>query len=242
MAWDAFGESNGVASIGQMRERIGYYRHLPIGHTDNPTIGCVMLAEPFFWPRELWIPSPSDFKLSTVQGKGYDSEAGVGRELWAAVVKRLALLPTPRLEKGTATLAAVDYSGFGKPQITLPRLGQGLFRILVTDAYQKRCAVSGERTLPVLDAAHIKPYSVVQRHEISNGLLMRSDLHRLFDEGYITIDPSDRRIVVSRRIKEEFENGRDYYKLEGQVIREPSEAWARPQSDNLEFHAYNIFR
>jgi hypothetical protein len=45
------------------------------------------------------------------------------------------------------------------------------------------------------------PYSVVQRHETSNGLLMRNGLHRLVDEGYMTIDPADRRIVVSRRIR-----------------------------------------
>jgi putative restriction endonuclease len=54
-----------------------------------------------------------------------------------------------------------------------------------------------------------------QRHEISNGLLLRSDLHRLFDEGYMTLNPGDRRIVVSKCIREEFENGKDYYKLEG---------------------------
>ena len=42
---------------------------------------------------------------------------------------------------------------------------------------------------------------------------MRSDLHRLFDEGYMTLDPGDRRVVVSRRIREEFDNGKDYYKL-----------------------------
>lgn len=46
---------------------------------------------------------------------------------------------------------------------------------------------------------------------------------------------------MSGRIREEFENGKDYYKLEGQVVREPSQAWARPTSENLEFHAYNVF-
>lgn len=93
----------------------------------------------------------------------------------------------------------------------------------------------------MLEAAHIKPYSVAQRHEISNGLLMRSDLHRLFDQGYMTVDPQERRVVVSGRIREEFENGKDYYKLEGQVVREPSQALARPTFENLEFHAYNVF-
>jgi putative restriction endonuclease len=83
---------------------------------------------------------------------------------------------------------------------------------------------------------------MVQRHEVSNGLLLRSDLHKLFDEGYLTVDPKDRSIVVSRRIKEEFENGKDYYKLEGQPLREPLEQWAKPLTENLEYHAYNRFR
>lgn len=123
----------------------------------------------------------------------------------------------------------------------LPRLGQGLFRILVTDFYDKRCAVTGERTLPALDAAHIKPYAIVQKHEVWNGLLMRSDLHRLFDGGYVTVDPSSRRLLVSRRIKDEFENGRDYYKLEGTEIREPNVLWVRPNPENLEFHFNAVF-
>ncbi|OCN02834.1 hypothetical protein A7X67_02970 [Clostridium sp. W14A] len=43
--------------------------------------------------------------------------------------------------------------------VTMHRLGQGTFRVIVTEAYQRRCAFTGERTLPVLEAAHIKPYS-----------------------------------------------------------------------------------
>jgi predicted restriction endonuclease len=117
-----------------------------------------------------------------------------------------------------------------------------LFRILVTDAYTRRCAITGERTLPVLEAAHIKPYSLAKRHEVPNGLLLRADLHKLFDGGYLTVDPKDRRIVVSKRIREEFENGRDYYKLEGMPLWEPAEPWARPSAENLEYHAYNVFR
>jgi putative restriction endonuclease len=153
----------------------------------------------------------------------------------------LRLSPGTLLEEGTATTAAIESGGYGKPQIIHPRLGQGLFRILVTDAYSRRCAITGERTLPVLEAAHIKPYPLVNRHEISNGLLLRADLHKLFDEGYLTVDPQDRRIVVSKRIKEEFENGKDYYRLEGLPLREPAEAWAQASAENLEFHAYNVF-
>jgi putative restriction endonuclease len=50
---------------------------------------------------------------------------------------------------------------------------------------------------------------------ISNGLLLRSDLYRLFDRGYLTVDADDMTIVVSPRIKEEYENGRAYYTLHG---------------------------
>ena len=242
LAWDTFREANGVRSLNEMRERVAHYRRLPIAVGENPTVGCIMLAEPFFWPREAWIPIPTDFTLNTVQGKGYDSEVGTGQALWQDVSERLLSYSAALLEAGTATSVALESGGFGKPQITLPRLGQGLFRILLTETYERRCAITGERTLPVLDAAHIKPYASAQRHELTNGLLMRNDLHRLFDQGYITVDPTDRKVVVSKRIKEEFENGVDYYKLHGQVIRNPSELWTRPSHENLEFHATHVFR
>lgn len=242
MAWDVFGEGNGVRSLNEMRERIEHYRKSKIGPAEDPTIGCIMLAEPFFWPRNAWIPIPADFSPNTQQGKGYDSESGEGRTLWEAVTERLRDVAPEKIEQSPATLAAVESRGYGKPQIIVPRLGQGLFRIVVTDVYDKRCAVTGERTLPVLDAAHIKPFEIVQKHEVWNGLLMRSDLHRLFDRGYISVDPSSRRLMVSKRIKDEFENGRDYYKLEGALIREPNAPWARPNSENLEFHFNAVFR
>ena len=242
MVWDTFREANGVRSLTEMRARIAQYRRVPIAPGDNPTVGCIMLAEPFFWKRPDWIPMPDDFKLNTVAGKGYDSETGTGRELWEGVSERLKRSSASILEDGTATVAAIESNGYGKPQIVYPRLGQGLFRVLVTDAYDRRCAITGERTLPVLEAGHIKPYSVVQRHEVSNGLLLRSDLHRLFDGGYLTIDPSNRKVVVSDRIREEFQNGKEYYRLEGQVLREPDQAWAKPSAENLEYHACMVFQ
>jgi len=242
MAWETFGEANGVTSLPEFRSRIARIRKVKMQIADNPTVGCIMLAEPFFWPKSEWIPRPPEFAVSNQVGKTFDSEEGAGRRIWDAVCERLKASPAARLEEDTATVAAIESNGFGKPQIVLPRLGQGLFRVIVTEAYARKCAITGERTLPVLEAAHIKPYSVVKRHELSNGLLMRSDLHRLFDEGYLTVDPKDRCIVVSKRIKAEFENGKDYYKLEGQMIREPNEVWAKPSQDNLEFHAYNVFR
>ena len=56
------------------------------------------------------------------------------------------------------------------------------------------------------------------------------------------MDPAERRVVVSNRIRQEFENGKEYYRLEGQMIREPRDLKMRPLSGNLEYHAYNVFR
>lgn len=242
MAWSTFGVGNGVQSLPEFRSRIAQIRKVTMQPTDDPTVGCIMLAEPFFWPKSEWIPRPPEFVLSTQAGKTFDSEDEVGRRLWDAVCERLKRSPVSGLGTDTATVAAIESNGFGKPQIILPRLGQGLFRIVVTDAYSRRCAITGERTLPVLEAAHIKPYAMAKRHEVSNGLLLRSDLHRLFDDGYLTVDPQNRQVVVSKRIKEEFENGKEYYNLEGRVLREPAEPWARPSAENLEYHAYSVFR
>jgi putative restriction endonuclease len=242
MAWETFGEENGVKSLPEFRSRIARIRNVPMRPADNPTVGCIMLAEPFCWPKSEWIPRPPEFSVSNQVGKKFDSEEAAGRRLWDAVCDRLRRSPASLLEQDTATVAAIESNGFGSPQIIHPRLGQGLFRVEVTEAYSRKCAITGERTLPALEAGHIKPYSLVQRHEVSNGLLLRSDLHRLFDGGYLTIDPSNRQVVVSDRIREEFQNGKEYYKLEGQVIREPDQAWARPSSENLEYHACEVFQ
>jgi HNH endonuclease len=68
-------------------------------------------------------------------------------------------------------------------------LGQGAFRVSVTDVYQRRCVITQERTLPALEAAHIRPYGDGGGHEASNGLLLRRDIYSLFDAGYVTVTP-----------------------------------------------------
>jgi putative restriction endonuclease len=130
---------------------------------------------------------------------------------------------------------------YGEPILTLPRLGQGAFRILVTDAYERRCTITNERTLPALDAAHIIPYSEYNDNSVSNGILLRRDLHALFDKGYITITPA-MAVEVSRKIKEEFENGKDYYRLHGSNIRLPMNPKNKPNNRYLEWHNINVYR
>ena len=103
--------------------------------------------------------------------------------------------------------------------------------MIVTDVYERRCTITGERPLPVLEAAHIKPYGLGGPHASENGLLLRSDLHTLFDPGYVTVDADQLKVVISNRIREEFENGRDYYQLPGRAIRLPTKAIAYPRAN-----------
>lgn len=133
-------------------------------------------------------------------------------------------------------------SPYSKLILTRVRLGQGAFRVLVTDAYKRRCAITGERTLPALEAAHIKPYASSGPHFISNGLLVRSDIHKLFDTGYITVTPG-MKVEVSSRIKQEFENGREYYQFHGKGLAcMPERVSDMPDRAYLEWHNENIYR
>jgi predicted restriction endonuclease len=119
-----------------------------------------------------------------------------------------------------------DFPRYGDPRLIQPRLGQGVFRVVVTDAYDRACAVTEEHSLPALEAAHIRPYAEEGPHDVRNGLLIRVDLHRLFDAGYVTVTP-DFRLEVSNPLKTDYRNGRSYYPYHGKELRLPSIARAR---------------
>jgi putative restriction endonuclease len=238
LAWAAFREDNGVSSLGSLLQRLTGLGHGPI--TAGSPIACNVLAEPFFFDESDWIPAPISFKRNIVRGKTYDSEDAEGRALWDAVRDRLAA--------GAYLPAAEDApepgAMYGEQYLTRGRLGQGAFRILVTDAWHRRCAVSGERTLPALEAAHIMPYAKKGPHRINNGLLLRADLHRLFDDGYVTVESArdEYRFLVSKRVREEFENGREYYRFHGKPLSHLPEAQSqRPGRDFLDWHNRDVF-
>ena len=233
LAWAAFGDANGAASAQDMRTRIARYRRANPADREDFTIGCRILTQPFFLDEVDWIPVPASWSTNIVSFKTYNTETAEGLALWEAVQDRLAI--------GSGSGVAEPPARFGEPQLIRPRLGQGAFRVLVTDLYHRRCAVTGERTLPALEAAHIRPYGEGGEHEARNGLLLRRDIHSLFDAGYVTVTP-DRRFEASRRIREEFENGRHYYAFHGQEVSVPDEALQAPDPATLAWHNENCFK
>lgn len=232
LAWESFGLANGAPTLTEMRRRIAKYRRTgPDDRSDFP-IGCRILTQPFFLDEQDWLPVPASWSSNIVSLKTFTTEDPEGLALWEGMTKRLSV---------TAPFAAEPGQRFGAPQLVRPRLGQGAFRVVVTDTYKRRCAVTGERTLPALDAAHIRPYGEGGEHAPSNGILLRRDIHSLFDAGYVTVSP-DLRFEVSSRIREEFENGRHYYELHGQPLAIPQIATHRPDAAALGWHNENVYR
>jgi putative restriction endonuclease len=202
VAWEAFGTTNGAPTLTEMRRRIARYRKKVDDPREDYLIGCRVLTQPFFFPKVDWIPIPDSWSKHIQQGRTYDTADQDGRSLWEAVMEREARLPA----------APITVPRFGEPTLIRPRLGQGAFRVSVTGLYRRSCAVTGERTLPILDAAHIRPYSDGGSHKVTNGLLLRTDVHRLFDLGYVTVS-REGRFEVGGRLREDFENGRHYYAM-----------------------------
>jgi putative restriction endonuclease len=239
LAWSSFGEKNGVQDLVSFSEHIYRYRGRGVPREPDPTIGCIILTAPFFFAEQDWIPEPSDWSPNLVQGRTYDTSEPIGANLWQQVEDRLSRMMSPSTgaRKGIAEVPA----RYGAPYLATPRLGQGAFRVLVTDAYTRRCAITGERTLPVLQASHIKPFAKDGPNLVNNGLLLRSDLHILFDRGYMTVNP-ELRVEVSPRIREEFSNGREYYALHGKpLVATPSNILDRPSDEFLDWHNQNVF-
>jgi putative restriction endonuclease len=100
--------------------------------------------------------------------------------------------------------------------------------------------VTRERALPALDAAHIRGFSERPEHGVSNGLL-RSDAHRLFDAGYVTVTPQYE-VEVSHRVREDFNDGENYLKLRGAEIVVPEREGWRPDRAALAWHNDERFR
>ncbi|MDB5282397.1 MAG: hypothetical protein JWO06_1472 [Bacteroidota bacterium] len=243
VAWDIFETKNGCANFSEFQRLILTYRSDK--ENINPQIGCIVLTNPIFFEKSDWIETPSNWGSSIVQGKSYTTEEPMGKEIWDKVVDRLSRYlysPVLQVSQDQLMLEEPPSPVYGRSVLAKVRVGQGAFRVLVTDSYNRKCSVTGEKTLPVLEAAHIKPYSMSGPNSISNGLLLRSDIHKLFDQGYITLT-KEHKVEVSKRIKEEFSNGKEYYQFHGKsLLYLPPRTMDQPSSNYIDWHNVNVFK
>lgn len=232
LAWEAFGDANGAPDLETLVQRVAQYRTAAERRQETlrAEIGCIVLEEAVFFGEEDFVAEPRDWAPGIMSGKAYPLLEGEGARIWRECLDRL---------RHSSRLVPVEGEVVPPPPDRV-EIGAGAFRTLLLDAYGRACAVTEEHSLPVLDAVVIRPQEEGSQYEVSNGIVLRSDLHRLFDTGYVTITP-DYRLEVSRRLHEDWRNGRSYYPLHGRRIRVPEEAPLRPDPQALRWHNEAVF-
>jgi len=234
-AWELLGPGNGANSLMELRAQISQYHS--ISPSEDPEIGCVLIRDPRFFSEDS-MPPPPGFAANIVQGKGYDLADSGLTTYFGELLQRLI-----------GAVVELDLSApwhrpgpvFGDPRLAPYRLGQQAFKAIVMDKYHRHCAITGTHIPPVLQAAHIQPVTAGGEHRIDNGLLLRSDVHTMFDRGYLGVDPQYR-LRVSPRLREEFGNGAQFYAHAGQVIELPARRPDRPNREFLEWHLDEVFK
>jgi predicted restriction endonuclease len=126
----------------------------------------------------------------------------------------------------------IDRFEAGEQPQELWRCGaQRQFREQLLVAYGGKCCVTNCEISELLEAAHIVPYRGDDTNRVDNGLLLRSDIHTLFDCGLITVDHRALKIQVSERLRPT-----GYWKLNSKPLRAPTSHHDRPSSAALKFH------
>lgn len=243
-AWQSFGWKNGDPDEERFLGRIGGYRGAV---ADGPgpmqrRLGCTVLREVRFWPRSAWIAwrKQQGWHDNIVRGKTETDPHRV-RVLLERITQD-TILEQARREWAPSFELVTDDVRRSAHGASVVREGQGSFRARLLDAYGRRCAVSGERTEPILDAAHIQPYLGPPSNHLQNGLVLTKEFHTLFDLGLVTVTP-DYDVRVSPAIRDQWSNGRRFYEYDGRRLEVvPAEPHARPSPAALEWHGAKRFR
>jgi len=175
------------------------------------------------FPMNFIVPIDGDRLTEVRSAVGLDAETPGEKalgEIRKAVAATSEFDPKSEAEGRKRTLAAI-----------CRRQGQPEFRRKLIEAYGGRCAISGFNVLQTLEAAHIMPYNGPKTNHPANGILMRADLHVLFDLGLIAVDPSTLAVVLASALRTS-----PYADFEGKRLRLPSEPALRPSSEALKKH------
>jgi putative restriction endonuclease len=240
-AWNIFAWKNGDPDEATFLSRIAGYDYLDRLSAAEPTggLGCTILRDARFWPESRWIPwgLKQGWSPRIMRGKTESDPARVEHLLLEI---RADAQPTP--EEFAAAFVPLEVD---ERQVALQRAsvreGQGAFRLRLLDAYGGRCAITGEHTEPVLDAAHIQPYLGPRSNHVQNGLVLTKEFHTLFDLGYVGVTP-DLIVRVSPKLRERWQNGKRYYPCDGQrLVVVPSGSALRPSAAALDWHIKHRF-
>lgn len=111
------------------------------------------------------------------------------------------------------------------------RQGQTQFRRKLLTAYEGRCAISGCDAEPAIEAAHILPHQGTHTNHLKNGLLLRADIHTLFDLYLLSVQPDTYKIVIAPELIETC-----YQEFLGRRLTLPKDSLALPSKEALQKH------
>jgi putative restriction endonuclease len=228
-AWSTYGLGNGVDSRDELVakiERFAEKRSKSFVVTNDPLIGCIELADVVTLDNERFV-APEEcghtFPKEVVKLKYFNEADEIATRLGTT-------------SAGVAAFALVSGTASRKPSLRKDRKGQSIFRNEVLKNYGHRCCVTNESVVELLEAAYIQPFIDDRSNHPQNGLCLRVDIHRLFDEGLIAITEQDT-LVTSEKLK-----GTSYAALNGASIHPPVGARKHPSQEALRFHRAEVFR
>ncbi|WP_079476244.1 HNH endonuclease [Marinococcus halophilus] len=233
-AWYRFGKGNGVNSLNELMMRANKYvsknTSKRIGKEDyQHYIGCIVLKNVYFFDENSLVDLKDlkiDFSKNIVKYKYVEESEYILKTL----EERKTTEMSRRFELVNETMAAYELK---KQKV---RNEQSAFRQQLMEIYRHQCSVTNESTREVLEAAHIQPYINMDSNNIQNGIVLRADLHRLFDHGLFTIN-EDYSIKTS-----EILHSNNYRMLENKKIYLPERTDLRPSEEAIAYHKENIFR
>lgn len=235
-AWRTFGWRNGDPDEDRFMGRIAGYR----GKAPSPAavrsqgVWCTVLRAAMFWERERWRPWTDGWPPNVVRGREERDPARA--DLLRRFIEEDHARDSLEMELGPTYKVVTEDQRLRKAAEIMVRQGQGTFRARLLDAYGQACAITGEHTVPVLDAAHIQPYLGPDSNHLQNGLLLTKEFHTLFDAGLVTVTP-DYSVRVSPALRDRWNNGRRYYAYDGKPLASlPKEPQMRPSRDALAWH------
>ena len=204
---------------------------------ERPSVNLLTISELV----RLSAPFPTTELIKVSDGRPY----GSGRTTsggWSPVYlhethryRNLSLnIPTAEQEavdSGAFDIESLEDERKRRATSIVQRRGQPDFRRKLIDAYGGRCAITGFDALDALEACHIIGYKGPETNHIQNGLLLRADIHTLFDLKLVGIEPDTGTILIGERLR-----GTEYAELEGKQALLPKDPGLRPSTDALRTH------
>ena len=210
-AWDKFGIRNGCDSLLELERRLTEYK----SKVTLSTIGCIVLEDLCFYDTPIDPASVGViFPKEVVKLKYYNYTIDPFWSYEAVTYTSPFSLVASTSKKKTSHLSTM-------------REGQAQFKLDVSRAYDYKCCISGEKTPELLQAAHIQAYISKESNHIQNGLLLRIDLHKMYDSGLLTIDDSYQ-VHISKKV-----TSPDYTMFDGIIISLPTDASKHPSKDAI---------